>query len=69
MKQLGLYLMIFGVGSVVLATLDMNFTILLWIDLWGEDTAWAIRFIMAIVGFGLYIYGSDTEGEEAGAQG
>lgn len=61
--------MIFGVGSILMTFLNMNFAILMWIDAWGETTGMAIRFILAIVGFGLYIYGKDTEGDEVSTQG
>jgi hypothetical protein len=45
-SRLGRALLIFGVGSIVLSFLNMNFVILAWIDLWGDAVGWAIRLGM-----------------------
>jgi len=45
MQKIGMYLMIFGAGSIVLSFLNMNFRLLMWIDLWGE-TVGAVLFFM-----------------------
>lgn len=50
MKRLGLYLVIFGVGSMILSFMNMEFVILAWIDHWGPTVGWGIRIAMAVVG-------------------
>jgi len=50
MKKWGGYLFYFGVGSIVLSFLNMQFIILAWIDLWGPTVGWAIRIAMVVVG-------------------
>jgi len=49
-KRLGLYLVIFGVGSMILSFMNMEFVILAWIDHWGPTVGWGIRIAMAVVG-------------------
>ena len=43
MKTIGGYGYFFGVGSVALNFLHMQFIILACIDTWGESVGWAIR--------------------------
>ena len=43
MGSFGMYLMIFGAGSAVLALFEYEFTLLSWVDNWGEPLAWFIR--------------------------
>jgi len=54
MKKLGGYMLFFGIGSIVLSYLNMQFIILAWIDMWGSSVGWAIR-IGLIVGGGLLL--------------
>ena len=56
MKSAGSTLLFFGIGSIVLYFLNMQFIILAWVDMWGETVGWAIRGAMIIVGAGLYFY-------------
>lgn len=57
MKSIGGYLFFFGIGSIVLGFLNMQFIILSWIDTWGETTGWAIRIGMIVVGGVLWLLG------------
>ncbi|HEY5993434.1 MAG TPA: hypothetical protein VIU46_02425 [Gallionellaceae bacterium] len=50
MKSLGGTLFFFGVGSIVLYFLNMQFVILSWIDHWGPAVGWGIRISMAVIG-------------------
>ena len=50
MKQIGGLLLFFGLGSMVLYLLEMEFIVLQWIDTWGVETGWAIRIGMAVIG-------------------
>lgn len=54
MRQLGAYLMVFGIGSMILSLLELNFRILMWIDIWGDTVGWLIRFAFAGVGVLLF---------------
>ncbi|MDR2012474.1 MAG: hypothetical protein LBQ20_05425 [Rhodanobacter sp.] len=61
MKQLGGYLFFFGVGSIVLNFLNMEFRILSWIDSWGVTVGWLIRIGLALVGGILWFFGNKSE--------
>jgi hypothetical protein len=51
----GKWLLFFGIGSLVLNLISMEFIILAWIDLWGPETGWLIRMGMIGVGAILWI--------------
>jgi hypothetical protein len=57
MKKFGGTLFFFGVGSVVLHFLNMQFIILAWIDLWGPTIGWVIRGALIVVGGILWLIG------------
>ena len=61
MKSIGGYMFFFGVGSVVLYFLHMQFILLSWIDMWGETPGWAIRIGLAVVGGVLWLIGHKQE--------
>jgi hypothetical protein len=61
MKKLGGTLFFFGVGSIVLYFLGMQFIILAWIDLWGSTIGWMIRAALIIVGAILWLIGRKEE--------
>lgn len=61
MKSWGGNLFFFGVGSILLHFLNMQFIILAWIDLWGEGVGWAIRIGMAVIGGALWLVGNSRE--------
>ena len=50
MASLGWYLIIGGVGSSLLAFFDYEFSLLMWIDNWGDGFAWLIRGAFILVG-------------------
>lgn len=60
MKQFGLYMMIFGVGSIVLNLVGYEFTILMWIDNWGTGVGWGIRAALIGVGAAMFFLGKDA---------
>lgn len=62
MKSLGGTMFFFGVGSIALYFLNMEFIILVWIDLWGPTPGWIIRAALIAVGGLLWIAGSAKEG-------
>ncbi len=55
MRGFGILLIIFGIGSFILRSMDMEFRLLMWIDSWGQSTGNVIRVIMAVVGLLLVI--------------
>lgn len=50
MRSLGFLLIILGVGSFILHSMDMEFKLLQWVDNWGIDTGNIIRVAAALVG-------------------
>lgn len=58
MKSIGGLLLLFGLGSIVLYFLNMNFKLLMWIENWGPNVGWGIRIGMAVVGAILFIVAS-----------
>ena len=61
MKRIGRFLLIFGIGSVVLYFLNMQFIILAWVDMWGPEVGWAIKIGMIVVGAALWFLGNKQE--------
>jgi hypothetical protein len=61
MKKLGGTMFFFGVGSIVLYFLNMQFIILSWIDMWGSTPGWIIRGALAVVGGILWLVGSKQQ--------
>jgi hypothetical protein len=61
MKKWGGTLFFFGVGSIVLSFLNMQFVLLAWIDLWGPTVGWAIRIGLAVVGGVMWLVGKAPE--------
>ena len=47
----------FGVGSIILDFLNMEFIILAWIDLCGDTLGWIIRAALTVVGGILWLVG------------
>lgn len=61
MKGFGGLLFFFGLGSMVLYFVQMEFILLGWINTWGETMAWVIRGAMVVVGAGLWAAGNSAE--------
>lgn len=70
MKQIGIYLAIAGLGSILLNLFGYEFSILMWIDNWGETVGWAIRGSAIVVGVALFFLGNTgaTEPESESSQ-
>ena len=51
---LGKWLLFFGIGSLVLDLLSMEFIILMWVNFWGPEVAWTIR--MSMIGIGALLW-------------
>ena len=65
MKKWGGYLFFFGVGSIVLYFLHLQFILLAWIDMWGMTVGWTIRSGLAVVGAAMWLLGREPESEAA----
>lgn len=65
MKDLGGLLAFFGIGSIVLYFLEMEFVVLSWIDTWGTGIGWTIRIAMAVIGGAMWLFGAPSEEAEA----
>lgn len=65
MKSIGIYLLIAGVGSIVLNQFGYEFSLLMWIDNWGETVGWAIRGGAIVVGGALMLLGMKQESSES----
>jgi hypothetical protein len=63
MKKWGGYMFFFGVGSIVLSFIGMQFILLAWIDMWGPAVGWAIRIALTVVGAALWLAGRAREKE------
>ena len=61
MKKWGGTLFFFGVGSIVLYFLHMEFIVLMWIDHWGPTAGWAIRIGLTVVGGLMWLLGKPAE--------
>lgn len=69
MKNIGSTLLFFGVGTIVLNLIGLQFAILGWIDNWGEGVGWGIRGAMIVVGGALFFLApSEGAGEESSAE-
>ena len=53
MKSFGWYLIIAGVGSGLMTFFNYEFSLLIWIDNWGDGVAWLIRGALILIGMGL----------------
>jgi hypothetical protein len=50
MRSIGFLLLIFGAGSFILKSMDMQFKLMMWVDNWGTDTGNIIKIAFAVVG-------------------
>ncbi|MFT7561808.1 MAG: hypothetical protein ACI93R_003739 [Flavobacteriales bacterium] len=65
MKQIGLYLFIGGVGSILLNQFGYEFILLGWIDNWGTDIGWGIRGVAIVAGAVFYGLGVKQESADS----
>jgi hypothetical protein len=61
MVRLGGYMLFFGIGSIILNFIGLQFIVLSWIDYWGDSTAWLIRIGMIVVGGFLWWWAGKRE--------
>ena len=63
MKQFGITLVLFGIGSFVLNLMHYEFRLLMWIDQWGRGAGIAIRVGLIVLGAALFFFGLKREKE------
>ncbi|MFT5618473.1 MAG: hypothetical protein ACI85I_001708 [Arenicella sp.] len=65
MKKIGGYLLLFGISSFILYFLDMEFMLLMWVDMWGETIGFAIKGAIVVAGAVMFFArkSDDDEGE------
>lgn len=64
LKSIGGWMFFFGVGSAILYFLNMEFIVLMWMDMFGPVVGWLIRGLLAVVGGVLWMIGGQTEGAQ-----
>jgi hypothetical protein len=57
MEKIGGTMLFFGIGSIVLSFINMQFILLAWIDMWGPTVGWAIRIVLIVGGGVLWFLG------------
>ena len=65
MKSFGSLLLLLGIGSFVLNLAGYEFSLLMWIDMWGETVGWAIRGALIVGGGALWFFGGGFGRESA----
>ena len=65
MARFGRYFIIAGVLSGVLSFFDYEFSLLLWIDAWGDGVAWLIRGAFILAGMALVSQEMKTQQPQA----
>ena len=61
MQGIGGFLVLMGAGSFVLHYMNMEFTLLSWVDNWGVGVGNGIRIAMIVVGAILWLLGRKSE--------
>ncbi|MBC8024748.1 MAG: hypothetical protein H7Y89_02040 [Steroidobacteraceae bacterium] len=61
MQGIGGFMVLLGAGSFVLHFMDMEFSLLSWVDNWGETAGIAIRVGLIVVGAILWFLGPQQE--------
>ena len=54
-------MLFFGIGSMILNFIHVEFLLMMWVDLWGPEIGWAIRVAMIVVGALLWFLGPEPD--------
>lgn len=68
MRNIGIYLVLFGAGSFILNSFGYEFKLLMWIDNWGVTMGNIIRIAAVVGGAVLFFMAKPEENEEADEQ-
>jgi len=63
MQGLGGFMVLMGAGSFVLHFMNMEFTLLSWVDNWGTGVGNGIRIGLIVVGGILWLLGKQAAGK------
>ena len=61
MRNIGSFMALLGIAAIVMNYLDRVPRLLVWINNWGENVAWAIKIGLVVVGGALYFFGPKEE--------
>lgn len=64
MRSIGSFMALLGIAAVVMNFLDRVPRLLMWIYLWGDGVAWAIKIGLIVIGGALYFFGPKSEEQE-----
>jgi len=64
MRSIGSFMALLGIAAIVMNFLDRVPRLLMWIYLWGDGVAWAIKIGLIVVGGALYFFGPKSEDQE-----
>lgn len=64
LKKAGSYMALLGIFAIVLNFLDRVPRLLMWIYMWGDNVAWAIKIGLVVVGGALFFFTKSEEVEE-----
>jgi len=62
MKNIGGLMVLFGAGSMLLGFVGYEFTLMMWVDIWGPTVGWIIRGALVVVGGFLWLQGNKLDG-------
>ena len=65
MQGIGGFLVLMGAGSFVLHLMNMEFTLVSWVDNWGTGVGNGIRIAMIVVGAIVWFLGKQQAEKEA----
>ena len=54
-------MLFFGIGSMILNFIHVEFLLMMWVDLWGPEIGWTIRVAMIVVGALLWFLGPEPD--------
>lgn len=65
MRSIGSFMALLGIAAIVMNFLDRVPRLLMWIYLWGDGVAWAIKIALIVVGGALYFFSPKNDEQEA----
>ena len=68
MKSIGSLLFILGAAASILGLMGYVPKVLVWINTWGESTAWVIKIGLMILGAALYMMGARKKADQNTAE-
>lgn len=63
-SKVGSFLAVIGILAIVLNFFNMVPKVLIWIYMWGEGVAWAIKIGLVLIGVALWLLGRRSSATE-----